>query len=57
MDRHLMIKELAPLIGVNEDTVINWELRGVQPTAGRLEKVREALGFSEKPASLAYQSL
>ena len=27
-----MIKDLAALIGTTEDTVINWELRGVKPT-------------------------
>ena len=43
MDRHLMIKELAALVGVSEDTVINWEKRGVQPAGSRLEKVREVL--------------
>jgi DNA-binding transcriptional regulator YiaG len=45
MDRALMIKELAALVGVSEDTVINWELRGVKPTGSRLERVREALGI------------
>ena len=38
-----MIKELAALVGVSEDTVINWELRGVKPTGNRLERVREVL--------------
>lgn len=32
MDRAMMIKELAAFIGTTEDTVINWELRGVKPT-------------------------
>jgi DNA-binding transcriptional regulator YiaG len=40
-----MIKELAALVGVSEDTVINWELRSVKPTGNRLERVREALGI------------
>lgn len=31
MDEGLTIKELAALIGVTEDTVINWELRGMRP--------------------------
>ena len=26
-----MIKELAALVGVTEDTVINWETRGMRP--------------------------
>ncbi|MBI3292234.1 MAG: helix-turn-helix transcriptional regulator [Elusimicrobia bacterium] len=45
MDRRLMIKELAVLVGVSEDTVINWEKRGVQPAGSKLERVREALGI------------
>lgn len=31
MDAGLMIKELAALVGVTEDTVINWETRGMRP--------------------------
>lgn len=31
MDARLNIRELASLIGVTPDTVINWELRGTQP--------------------------
>ena len=31
MDNGLQIKELAKLIGVTPDTVINWEIRGVGP--------------------------
>jgi DNA-binding transcriptional regulator YiaG len=30
MDAGLQIKELAEMIGVTPDTVINWELRGTQ---------------------------
>jgi len=32
-----MIKELAALIGVTEDTVVNWEIRGMNPTSINLE--------------------
>ena len=32
MDRGLLIKDLAALVGVSPDTIINWELRGVKPT-------------------------
>ena len=45
MDRRLMVKELAVLVDVSEDTVINWEKRGVEPMGNRLEKVREVLGI------------
>ena len=38
MDRELMIKDLAALIGTTEDTVINWELRDVKPTLKRHRK-------------------
>jgi DNA-binding transcriptional regulator YiaG len=31
MDAGLQIKEFAELIGVTQDTVINWELRGMKP--------------------------
>jgi len=38
MDRELMIKDLAALIGTTEDTIINWELRDVKPTLKRHRK-------------------
>jgi DNA-binding XRE family transcriptional regulator len=31
MDAGLLIKEFAAIIGVTEDTVINWEVRGMRP--------------------------
>ncbi len=31
MDADMQIRELAALIGVTPDTVINWELRGMRP--------------------------
>jgi len=31
MDAGLLIKEFAALIGVTEDTVINWKVRGMKP--------------------------
>lgn len=31
MEKGLLIRERAALVGVSADTVINWELRGVQP--------------------------
>jgi len=48
IDAGLQIKELAALIGVTEDTIINWELRGVNPTGKNLKKVIDllsAVGF------------
>jgi len=40
MDKGLMIKELAEQIGVTEDTVINWEIRGIKPAGKSMERVR-----------------
>ncbi len=31
MDAELQIRDLALMIGVTEDTIINWELRGMMP--------------------------
>ena len=41
-----MIKELAALIGVSEDTVINWEKRGIQPTRKGIAALQAVLGIS-----------
>ena len=38
MDRELMIKDLAMLLGTTEDTIINWELRDIKPTLKRHRK-------------------
>ena len=43
MDKGLLIRELAALVGVSPDTIINWELRGVKPFGTRLERVKEIL--------------
>ena len=45
MDRSMMIKELAALIGVSSDTIINWELRGIKPVEKSLRKLEGALGL------------
>ena len=42
MDAGLKIKDLAQILGVSGDTVINWEVRGVRPASCNLEKL-EAL--------------
>ena len=39
MEKGLLIRELAENIGVTEDTVINWEVRGVRPGTGHIQKV------------------
>jgi len=40
MDAGLQIKELAEMLGVTIETVINWELRGTQP---RGREIRERI--------------
>ena len=39
IDSGLQIKELAKMIGVTEDTLINWEKRGVSPPATNLKRI------------------
>ena len=39
MDAELQIKELAQELGVNEGSVINWELKGMMPAARNMEKM------------------
>ena len=43
MDKGLEIKELADIIGVTEDTVINWEIRGMLPRKRYLEAIKSFL--------------
>ncbi len=43
MDKGLLIRELAALVGVSADTVINWELRGVKPMGNSLRRLQETL--------------
>jgi len=31
MEKGLLIRELAAMLGVTKDTVINWEVRGMRP--------------------------
>ncbi len=47
MDLGLEIKELARLIKVTSDTIINWELRNVKPTCKNLTMVRRLLGLQQ----------
>jgi hypothetical protein len=51
MDAGMQIKDLAGMLGVTHDTIINWELRGTKPRGReimdrimRLIKVPEAFG-------------
>ncbi len=39
MDKNMLIREFAELIGVTPDTVINWEKSGMKPSERYLEQV------------------
>jgi len=39
MDAGLQIKDLASMIGVSKDSVMNWETRGIKPAPWNLENV------------------
>jgi len=44
MDAVLQIKELAEMLGVTIETVINWELRGTKPRGSKIrERIRRLL--------------
>ncbi len=47
MDLGLEIKELARLIEVTSDTIMNWELKAVKPTCKNLIMVRKLLGLQQ----------
>jgi DNA-binding XRE family transcriptional regulator len=41
MDNGILIKDMAKLLGVAEDTVINWERTGVRPCKKYHQKIRD----------------
>ncbi len=43
IDAGLQIKELAAEIGVTQDSVINWELRGMTPRGWRMDALKRVL--------------
>ncbi|MBU1147325.1 MAG: helix-turn-helix domain-containing protein [Candidatus Omnitrophica bacterium] len=45
MDKGLEIEELADVIGVTSDSVINWEIREVKPRKESLKKLTRTLDF------------
>jgi len=47
MDLGLQIKELARLVHVTSDTIINWELRNVKPCEKNLRMVKKLLEFKQ----------
>jgi len=44
MDRGLLIRELAAQIGVTEETVLNWEVRGRKPTEENIKRIKDFIG-------------
>ena len=46
MDKGLLIRELASQIGVTEDTVINWEIRGIKSRDKVYKRLRKILFLS-----------
>ena len=52
IDAGLLIKDLAKELGVTEDTVINWELRGRMPRPKAREVLRRVFGGYEKTKKL-----
>lgn len=46
MDKGMTLKEVAALFGVTDTTVINWEIIGKLPGAGRMERVKEFINTS-----------
>ena len=47
MDLGLQIKELARLVRVTSDTIINWELRNVKPSGTNLRMIKKFLKFQQ----------
>lgn len=47
MEKGFMIKELASQLGVTEDTVINWEIRGISPEGRNIEKIAAFLRINQ----------
>ncbi len=47
MDLELQIKELARLVHVTSDTIINWELRNVKPSAMNLRMIKKFLELEQ----------
>jgi len=47
MDEGLKIKELAEMLGVTYDSVINWEIREIKPRERSFKKLAVALDFSK----------
>ncbi len=44
LDKGLMIKDVAEAIGVSEDSVINWERRGMKPRKDLMERLMRFYG-------------
>ena len=45
MDKGLQIKDLAKIIGVSSDTVINWEIRNIVPRKKHMARLRKFISL------------
>jgi transcriptional regulator with XRE-family HTH domain len=51
VERGLLQRDLAKLIGVDEMTIVNWEKGRIKPTQKNIERIKTILGF-EPPNQL-----
>ena len=54
MDKGLLIRELADIIGVTPDTVINWELRDMQPAKRHISRVSNFIDSIQQCGTMLY---
>jgi DNA-binding transcriptional regulator YiaG len=45
LKNHLLQREAAKLLGVCEDTIVGWEMRGTNPTVGQMPKITKMIGY------------
>jgi DNA-binding XRE family transcriptional regulator len=45
LEKGLIQRNLAKIIGVNEMTIVNWEKGRTKPTRKNLERMKPVLGF------------
>ncbi|MFH0795868.1 MAG: helix-turn-helix transcriptional regulator [Candidatus Omnitrophota bacterium] len=45
MDRNMLAKDIAKIIGVDETTVLNWEVRNMTPVYKFARKIKEITGL------------
>jgi transcriptional regulator with XRE-family HTH domain len=45
MDNHLLQKDVAEILGVCEDTIVGWEMRGTEPSIGQMPGIIKVIGY------------